>query len=207
MPTLRDKTGMRFGHLRVLSRCPERDKHGKVLWLCECDCGNQGTVTTSNLYKITKCKECANNEQKDSKKKHGGAGTRLYRIFKAMRCRCNNPNSSSYVWYGARGISVCSEWNNENGFEKFREWALNNGYADDLTIERKDHEQGYSPDNCTWIPMGNQSHNTRKSRMFTINGKTQHLAQWARDYNINYQTLHNRIQHGWDIERALGGCK
>lgn len=203
MGVFKDKTGMKFGHLRVLQKCSDRDNHGNVQWLCECDCGNRIIMPAGRVGSTKMCKTCANKANAAKRIVHGGTRTRLYHTYKSIRNRCYNKNSSSYVWYGARGITVCPEWNGEQGFINFREWALNNGYSDDLTIERKDHEQGYSPENCTWIPMSEQAGNTRRSRMFTINGKTQHLAQWARDYNINYQTLHNRIQHGMDIMTAL----
>lgn len=79
---------------------------------------------------------------------HGGKGTRLYRIWKNMRSRCNNPTNPRYYAYGEKGIKICGDWDR---FEVFREWAEKNGYNDNLTIDRRDVEKGYCPENCQWI--------------------------------------------------------
>ncbi len=77
--------------------------------------------------------------------------TRLYKILIGMRTRCANPNDSHYRYYGGKGIKVCDAWSGENGVSNFCEWALQNGYADNLTIDRINPEGNYEPDNCRWI--------------------------------------------------------
>ncbi len=88
---------------------------------------------------------------------HGGSKSRLYHTWCNMKQRCGNPKVREYSAYGGRGITVCEEWKND--FEKFRSWALDHGYADDLTIDRIDNDKGYSPDNCRWIPQSEQYKN------------------------------------------------
>lgn len=79
-----------------------------------------------------------------------------------MKQRCGNPKANEYDNYGGRGITVCEEW--EKDFEAFYDWALKNGYAHNLTIDRKDNNKGYSPDNCKWATMKEQQNNRRNNR-------------------------------------------
>ena len=95
-------------------------------------------------------------------KSHLGSRTRLYRIWNAMKNRCNNPKSTNYKNYGMRGITVCQEW--ASSFEKFRDWAVSNGYADDLSIDRLDVNGSYEPSNCRWATILQQANNRRNTR-------------------------------------------
>lgn len=96
--------------------------------------------------------------EKNNNYKHGMSGTRLHRIWTEMKTRCLNQNDCHYKWYGARGISVCDEWLD---FVPFSEWALSNGYKDDLTIDRIDNDGNYEPSNCRWITQSEQCKNHR----------------------------------------------
>lgn len=126
---------------------------------------------------------------------------RLYRIWADMRTRCNNPNFPGYADYGGRGIKVCPEW---QAYEPFREWAVSNGYADTLTLDRKDNDKGYSPANCRWVTQKEQCNNKRNNHLLTYNGETLTVAQWARKLGVNYFTLHDRITKlGWSAEKAI----
>ena len=118
-----------------------------------------------------------------------------------MKQRCYNPNNISYKYYGLKGIKVCSEWLDD--FMNFYNWAIKNGYRNDLTIDRLNSEEDYKPSNCRWATRKEQVENRKWNHWITYNGKTQTLAQWAKEYNLNYDCLRHRIKSGWNIERAL----
>lgn len=133
---------------------------------------------------------------------HGMTRTRLYRIYNKMRRRCYCPENHEYHYYGGRGIGVCSEWS--SSFIAFYEWAMANGYNDNLTIDRIDHDKGYSPDNCRWVSMKVQNNNRRCNKLATFNNETKTLAEWSDAVGIPYKTLYARVHiYGWSIEDAL----
>jgi hypothetical protein len=90
-------------------------------------------------------------------KKHGMTDTRLYNIWIKMKSRCYNSNNEKYMYYGGKGITICNEWN--NNFQAFYDWAMQNGYQDDLSIDRKNNNGNYEPSNCRWANRNMQSFN------------------------------------------------
>lgn len=136
---------------------------------------------------------------------------RLQNIYVNLKQRCYNPKSTFYKNYGGRGITVCDEWLNSEmydgrstkGWIAFKTWALSNGYADDLTIDRIDNNKGYCPENCHWVTMKTQQNNRRSNRLITYKGKTQSLADWCRELNLNYDITKCRIRRNWAIEKAF----
>lgn len=201
MSKLIDLTGKRYNNLVVIGRA-ENSKNGILIWKCLCDCGNITQVRGSNL-KSGAVKSCGC-RRKNAKPTltHGMSHTRLYRIWAGMKARCYSRNIPSYKDYGARGIAVCEEW--RHSFESFAEWANNNGYSDNMTIERKDIDGDYCPHNCKWIPFNEQQGNRRICRFYEYKGETKNLAEWCRCLNLSYSVIHNRINKlGWDFERAI----
>lgn len=94
--------------------------------------------------------------------KHGLSRTRLYNIWIEMRQRCNTPTRARYEDYGGRGIRVCKAW--DCSFIAFRDWSINTGYTNALTLDRRNNNRGYCPSNCRWATRSQQQHNTRKRR-------------------------------------------
>ena len=133
--------------------------------------------------------------------KHGKSGTRLHHIWKHIKQRCYNTNDPYYKDYGARVIVVCQEWKDD--FETFFDWAINNGYRDDLTIDRIDNNKGYSHDNCRWVDRKIQSRNRRNIKQYTINDETHCLSEWCEILNLNHDKIRMRVYRGWPIEQAL----
>lgn len=156
MPKLIDLTGQKFGYWTVLKYV------GNSLWQCRCECGTEAEIDSYSL-RSGNSHSCGCYQKEVASKthrKHGFTRKRLYRIYYKMKERCYKPTNDNYKYYGGLGITICDEW--LNSFPKFAEWALANGYADNLTIDRKDNTKGYSPDNCRWITIQEQQGNRRK---------------------------------------------
>lgn len=126
---------------------------------------------------------------------------RLYVTWTNMKQRCYNASRNDYQQYGARGITVCDEW--RDNYCDFEEWAMGNGYRDDLTLDRKDTNGPYSPENCKWSTVREQANNRRTNRMLTLGDETMTIAQWAEEIGMGSNTLWRRINNGWSVERAL----
>ena len=147
--------------------------------LCHCDCGNEIVARICDL-KSGKVKSCGCLIREFNKTKIGNSYSskrqcvyeekerislphykRIKRIWKNMKSRCNNPKATGYHNYGGRGIKVCKEWSSKNGLMLFYQWAISNGYQDDLSIDRIDNNKGYFPENCRWATAQQQRLNQR----------------------------------------------
>lgn len=136
--------------------------------------------------------------------KHGDARAgrveRLHRTWRKMQERCNPALAARHPRYAGRGITVCAEWRD---YLTFKAWALANGYADHLTIERIENDGDYEPSNCRWITRGDQTRNRSSSRRLTCEGRTQLLQQWADETGLSASLISHRLTAGWPVERAL----
>lgn len=202
-----DLTNMRFGRLVVVSNAGHRyTKNGesKRMWNCVCDCGNHITATTGDLRagSVKSCGCFKKELNRSSLLKHGGKGTRLYSIWKTMKRRCNDRNFKDYPLYGGRGVSVCDEWKAD--FSIFKEWATDNGYDDSLTIDRIDVNGNYTPDNCRWANMKQQSNNRRSNIKYLYMDDFYTIGEISKMTDIKYSTLYHRlVKSGMDLETAI----
>ena len=126
---------------------------------------------------------------------------RLKSIYNGMRLRCYNENNVNYKYYGGKGVTICDEW--LLSFENFFDWAINNGYNENLTIDRIDSEKEYSPDNCKWSTKKEQAYNRSMSVRLTLNGRTMYMTEWAEELEIDKKILSWRYNNGWSDEEIL----
>lgn len=194
----RDLSGMRFGRLVAIADSGKRTEQGCVIWLCKCDCGNMTNASTSELSVGHKSScGCLRGGIKDEWK-------RIHSIYHHMKERCLNKNHMFYKNYGGRGIKICDEWEGRHGFLNFKDWALLNGYKDNLTLDRIDHDGDYCPENCRFVDMKTQQNNRRNNFYITMDGETKTLTQWCEQYDAPYQRTLQRIRRdGWSVEDAL----
>ena len=147
-------------------------------------------------------KSCGCLKAEGNNLKHGKCYTRINKIYRQMKRRCYSKNNPRYKDYGGRGITICEEW--QKSFESFYDWSMNNGYSDDLTIDRIDNNRGYSPENCRWTDRKTQVRNTRRNIYLTVDGKTKSLGEWSEITGIPYSVMYQRIKKlGWKDEDAV----
>lgn len=194
-----DITGQKFGRLTAEYMFRE---NGRVKWHCSCECGGQidalgaelrlGKPKSCGCLKIERTKECTTT--------HGMSNSRIYRTWFGMKKRCLSPNDKAYKHYGGRGISICDEWMD---FQKFYDWSMENGYTDELTIERIDVNGNYCPENCKWIPFKEQAYNKRTNRLITYKGETKTMKEWSEEYGIRMSVIHERLKKGMSVEETF----
>lgn len=202
-----DLTGRRFGRITVLGFKERKNKH--TYWFCLCDCGTEFVSIGNNLCRgKSKSCGCLRKEMVSEKyKTHGDSTERLCRIWYSIRRRIFNTHDPRYKDYGGRGIRLCDRWLKYENFkadmyssyiehvQKFGEW--------ETTIERKDVDGDYCPDNCTWATREEQGKNTRRTVRLEYRGHVYSIAELAQEFNINPRTLKHRLRRGWTVEQAI----
>lgn len=202
-----DMTGKVFGELVVLRQTDDYVSPKGLTyarWICRCSCGNIITLRGDSLRR-RKLKTCGCKGSENQFHTHGDASrnnkNRLYIIWDNMIQRCTNPNRPDYKHYGGRGIIVCDDWRR---YEVFNEWSLTHGYDDDLTLDRKDVNGNYCPENCRWVSFKVQSNNRRNNHYLTCDGITMSMQDWATRLNVPYATLRSRVNSlHWSDEQAI----
>lgn len=169
--------GETIGVFTIVELMPYKDIDGHALYKGVCnDCGFE---RIARYYDLNRSKEC-NHVGVDGiirSKKIDWSNNRIKSIFSGMRQRCYNNNDEAYKWYGLKGISICDEWlNNPKSFE---EWALQNGYEDNLTIDRIDEDKDYSPDNCRWVTNIQNTKYKSTTSFINIDGEIHTGRDWS----------------------------
>lgn len=195
--------GRKYNHLTIIEEAGKGRK-SCTLVKCRCDCGNELIIPCYEILHNRRRTCGASEHRKISNSTHGKSNTRLYRIHHDMKRRCTDKNRNDYSHYGGRGISVCKEWESYLNFEK---WAYENGYADNLTLERNDINKGYSPDNCRWIPFIEQSLNKTNTVYLNCDGIRKSLIEWSKELGIKRTILYSRKAKGYTDKEILFGKK
>ncbi len=184
-------TGLKFGKMLVAYDPLSSSEKCK----CICDCGNECLVSRYHLLDgHTKSCGCLH-------KKFNVTNKRIFRIWSNMIDRCKSANRKDSKNYFLKGIYVCDEW---KMYDNFEQWALLNGYEDNLTIDRIDFNGNYEPSNCRWITIQQQQRNKETTTFYTYDGETHCLKEWSEITGINRGTLWNRIHdEGLSIEEAI----
>jgi hypothetical protein len=210
-----DYTGQDIGYFKVVG-VGDKTNSIRTYWECRCVCGavaqiRQDTLKNEQGRNGCGCKGWFHKSRAGSRYglSHGMYNTRLYRIWRGMRNRCNNSNDKKYYLYGKRGICICDEWNE---FIKFKDWSLSNGYCDDLSIDRMNSNGNYEPSNCRWSTIIEQNNNKRTNKIVEIDGVKHTIAEWSAITGVNYETLAGRVckgrcgkEHLFDKEGYLSG--
>lgn len=201
--------GQKFGRLTVVSASylPSGENHAWY-WNCKCDCGKMVYGIRPRNLKNGNTKSCGCLQDEIKKEKfigckrtHGKSNTRLYGIWEKMKDRCERERCPAYKNYGGRGIKVCEEWHD---FQTFYDWAMANGYQENLTIERINNDKGYYPDNCCWITREEQAKNKRNIRYVEMDGEKIPLKTACERFGVPYKAVHLRVtRYGMSIEEAL----
>jgi hypothetical protein len=198
-----DLTGNKFGRWTVVRMLDERIRK-QTSCLCRCECGNESRVIATRMRNGTsRSCGCLNIEiVKSAKSTHGLSSTNLFGTWANLKDRCLNSESRSYKNYGGRCITVCDEWIESS--QNFMEWALSNGYAKGLSLDRINNDGPYAPENCRWTTARAQLNNRRGNIIIEFRGISQTIAQWEQQLGFKTSVLHQRIRRAkWSIERAL----
>lgn len=197
MPKRLSLIGKKFGRLTVIEDAGSAN--GLSTWKCRCDCGSE-IIVPGKLIKRGTYKSCGCLKSEQTRLlnlSHGKSGTRTFNIWKNMRQRCLNKNNPRYPGYGGRGIKICDRWKDYVNFLKDMGEAPNK-----FSIERKDNDGNYCPENCVWADNRTQCRNTRRNRSITFEGRTQCISAWADELGIDPAGMHRRLAN-WPIARAL----
>lgn len=193
---IKDLTGKKFGMLTVIG-LQDTDSR-KTYWVCQCDCGNIKAVRSDSLQSgaIRSCGCMKKAQEKINLTKHHShkmSGTRIYHIWRGMKDRCYNVHSPSYYRWGGRGITICDEW--KDNFSAFYSWAMENGYSENLTIDRIDNNGNYEPSNCRWATIEEQSRNRQSNVVIQIGNSKRTLKEWREIFELEYGTILERYHN------------
>ena len=185
--------GQVFGIYTIIGVRKERKNDGHLLYDCRCNvCGN---TFVRRMYDIRHSKECQHIQVNWNSR-------RLGKIYHDMLNRCYNNSATGYRWYGEREVGVCEEWSSDP--KSFETWALNSGYADDLTIDRIDADKNYCPTNCRWVPLEENARRAGQVNWITIGDTTLTGRQWAQELGLGLLTIDRYIRvYGVDKTKEL----
>lgn len=179
--------GTQIGIYQVLYLSDKKTKDGHKLYHVKCSiCNWEGDMLLTHIPRAKVCTHIGRDKHYINRSIEWNEKS-LSKIFSGMKSRCYNPNDKSYRWYGAKGIKICDEWLKEPlSFEK---WALENGYENGLTIDRKDEDKDYRPENCRWITNSENSKYKSTTRILEVDGISHTGREWPKFLNLGISTI------------------
>lgn len=199
MSVLNDYTGSRNGRLVVKSEAARIGKYVRC-WNCQCDCGNTVVIRLCQLTKTFSCGCLRNERVREATSTHGMSRSTEYKIWSGILKRCYNAGNHAYDRYGGRGIIVCDRW--RHSFPNFYS-DMGGRPSDQHSVERRDNDGPYSPENCYWATVTEQANNKRNNVVIEYNGASRTMAEWARELGIGSSVLQRRLKRGWSVKSAL----
>lgn len=194
--------GTQFTFLTITAASQRRRSDGFMqdIYTCRCVCGNEFVKSKTSLRKNpdTRCRVCAGEQAAVTRGADGRYGTPTHTSWRSMMQRCNDPKHHAYARYGGRGIAVCQRWHD---YDKFL--ADMGERPEGTSLERKNNNRGYTPSNCYWASRTEQQRNRRSNRYLTADGRTQLLADWAKELGTRPTTIWLRLEKlGWSEQDA-----
>lgn len=189
--------GETYGIYTLIEFLNEKDKYGHYLYKGKCKVCGYEIIKPFNHFNapsaiVNNCKHLDRNGNYYSFNKYTWDNKRIGNIFKGMKGRCYDKNDKSYKWYGEKGIKICDEWLNNP--KLFEEWAFNNGYSDNLTIDRIDENKNYCPENCRWITLENNSKYKSTTSLIEVNGVVHGGKDWAKLLGFGVNLINNYVR-------------
>ena len=199
------KQGVVLGRLTVLSEpFKKEDRRGvpRLFHVCRCTCGTERDFSRDSLKsgRSNSCGCLAKELTSVRSLKHGKRKSPIYAVWNMMLQRCNLPSYKHYADYGGRGVRVAERWHD---FQAFYDDMGDPPFAG-ASLERKDNNGDYTPENVEWADRRSQNRNKRNNQLYEFQGKSQLLCDWADELGLNYRTLVSRIYlYGWSVEKAF----
>ncbi len=209
--------GQQFGEITILYPIETPEHVGKTntnqYYWAKCSCGAEWAISDRTIKRNTggrtgarACSECTHKVGASKRIHHGHSRDRIYRIWVSMKARCSE--ESGALCHGGRGIFVCEGWRQEgeDGFIPFYDWAIANGYDEDLTLDRRDNDGPYSPENCQWVTVQEQNYNKRNTLYVEVDGEKVSLSRYyysEPDRIVPYSVVVSRFKSGWTLEEAF----
>jgi hypothetical protein len=184
-------------------------KQAKAKYKCQCGKIFIATINNVKSGNTVSCGCIRKGVRRQNLVTHGMTRTPIYNLWRAMKNRCTYPSSGNYKYYGAKGVKVCEEW--ENDFMSFYNWCMDNGYKKGLYLDKdiKAKKLGvtpnlYSPDRCTFVTKHENDNCKKNNRFIEFNGVSKTICDWAISLGIHHRLIRTRImKYGWTVERAL----
>ncbi len=196
-----DMTDEEYGRLTVRAYHHGTKRDG-AFWSCDCACGTTNFIVSRKRLKTKNTKSCGclAIEKKVCKKRHGASRTPEYFVWIQLKDRCCNQNNKRYKNYGGRGITVCERW-----LHSFENFIADVGLrpSPKHTIERRENDKPYSPDNCRWATNQEQQQNKSNNHLLTYNNETLTITEWGRQTGFDRRTIAARLRRGMSVEQAF----